>query len=147
MADALHQRTRRQRFIDLGLCAYCGKNPKGRTLACNPCLTKRWRKGEYSREKAQERKLLTFQAYGGIFCKCCGETNPIFLTIDHVNNDGAEHRRKIHGRRDGGNIYSWLKAHRFPPGFQVLCFNCNHGKYLNRGICPHQQNLLALAAS
>ena len=28
----------------------------------------------------------------GRACSCCGETEPAFLTIDHVNNDGAEHR-------------------------------------------------------
>jgi len=25
-----------------------------------------------------------------------------------------------------------------PAGFQVLCFNCNIGKQLNDGTCPHQ---------
>jgi hypothetical protein len=31
-------------------------------------------------------------AYGGR-CACCGEFERDFLTLDHVNNDGAEHRR------------------------------------------------------
>jgi hypothetical protein len=25
----------------------------------------------------------------------------------------------------------------FPAGFQVLCFNCNQGRRLNHGVCPH----------
>lgn len=27
-------------------------------------------------------------------CKCCGETEPIFLTLDHINDDGSAQRRK-----------------------------------------------------
>jgi hypothetical protein len=30
--------------------------------------------------------------------------------------------------------------HRFPAGFQVLCLNCNHGRFRNGGICPHQRS-------
>ncbi len=25
-----------------------------------------------------------------------------------------------------------------PEGFQVLCWNCNLGKYYNGGVCPHR---------
>ena len=64
----------------------------------------------------------------------------IFLTLDHINNDGAEHRREIHGRQTaaGYQTYRWLMRNGFPPGFQVLCANCNHGKRMNGGTCPHQ---------
>jgi hypothetical protein len=34
-------------------------------------------------------------------CACCGETEERFLTIDHINNDGAEHRRKVMGMNGG----------------------------------------------
>jgi hypothetical protein len=75
-------------------------------------------------------------AYGGR-CTCCGETRTLFLNIDHINEDGAEHRRRI---GNGGNhIARWLRAHGYPPGFQVLCWNCNRGKYFNGGTCPHQE--------
>lgn len=79
-------------------------------------------------------KAAAFGAYGGARCSCCGESQPLMLTIDHVNNDGAEHRRRI--RRHG--LYAWLKQQGYPPGYQVLCFNCNVGKHLNDGVCPHQ---------
>jgi RecB family exonuclease len=70
--------------------------------------------------------------YGRI-CACCGETREAFLAIDHVDNDGAEHRRKIGG---GGNaIYLWLEKNGFPDRFQTLCQNCNWAK--SRGGCPH----------
>ena len=79
-------------------------------------------------------------AYGGYECACCGETEKLFLTIDHINNDGAEHRRKITGKRHsaGYHTYIWIVKNGFPEGFQVLCMNCNHGKRMNNGICPHQ---------
>lgn len=76
------------------------------------------------------------RVYGGYRCACCGETEPTFLTLDHVFNDGSAHRKEIGGR--GAQIFKWLRDHGYPAGFQVLCFNCNLGKSLNGGICPHE---------
>jgi hypothetical protein len=86
------------------------------------------------RNKANWQKVKTevVAAYGGK-CGCCGEDNLVFLTIDHVNNDGAAHRREV-GR---SGIYFWLRRKGYPEGFQVLCWNCNMAKAL--GGCPHQQ--------
>jgi len=76
-----------------------------------------------------------FNAYGGPQCNCCSTLVNEFLTIDHINNDGAAHKREIGG--GGIKLYLWLKRKGYPPGFQVLCMNCNFakGKY---GLCPHQ---------
>jgi hypothetical protein len=81
-------------------------------------------------------------AYGGV-CKCCPEDRPDravleFLSIDHMNNDGAAHRRLI----GSGNIYRWLKKNNYPSGFQVLCHGCNLAKAFY-GICPHQKTKLS----
>jgi hypothetical protein len=73
-------------------------------------------------------------AYYGNSCSCCGESLERFLSIDHINNDGATHRKTIRT-----NIYKWLIRHKFPPGFQLLCMNCNFGKAQNGGFCPHQE--------
>jgi hypothetical protein len=89
---------------------------------------------EAARQRFQACKDATYRAYGGYKCVCCGETHPAFLSIDHVNNDGGKHRRSV-GR--GANIYTWLRDNGYPEGFQVLCHNCNHGKHLNGGVCPH----------
>ena len=35
-------------------------------------------------------------------------------------------------------FYLWLKRNNFPPGYQVLCWNCNCGRSINNGICPHK---------
>jgi hypothetical protein len=75
-----------------------------------------------------------FAAYGGRVCACCGETEPRFLTMDHVNNDGHIHRKTS----GATNLYSYLRARKFPEGFQVLCMNCNFGKAQNGGVCPHK---------
>lgn len=77
-----------------------------------------------------------YAAYGGK-CACCGEATEAFLSIDHVNNDGAKMRRAgIH--RAGAQFYQWLRLQGFPEGFQLLCMNCNVGKHRNGGVCPHQ---------
>ncbi len=92
-------------------------------------------------------------AYGGYRCACCGETEPKFLSIDHINNDGAEHRKtisrtlgeiRIVGRPASGtaNLLLWLKRNNYPDGFQVLCMNCNTGKQRNNGVCPHKASSL-----
>lgn len=74
-------------------------------------------------------------AYGRM-CACCGEDNDRFLTIDHVDNNGHEMRKE---HLTGNTFYRWLIRNGFPDGFQILCFNCNIGRALNGGICPHKE--------
>ena len=67
----------------------------------------------------------------------------MFLSLDHANDDGAEHRRTILGGQHKGStsFYAWLKRNNFPQdlGLRVLCFNCNMGRQCNEGVCPHVQ--------
>jgi hypothetical protein len=79
-----------------------------------------------------------FEAYGGYKCNCCGETEPLFLSIDHVDNNGAKERKSGSYAGSGTAFYQWLRKSGFPPGYQVLCMNCNVGKHKNGGVCPHQ---------
>lgn len=51
-----------------------------------------------------------------------------------MNNDGKQHRKLIKKR----SIYEWLRQNKYPNGFQILCFNCNCGKSINKGKCPHE---------
>lgn len=81
----------------------------------------------------------TIMAYGGYVCACCGETEPLFLTLDHINNDGGKFRKKYGFKNHGPKFYKWLRDNGYPSGYQVLCSNCNHGKHRNKGICPHQE--------
>ena len=89
----------------------------------------------YRRKVNSELKVGAFTAYGGR-CSCCGESEPAFLTIDHVDGNGNKHRHEV-GRRGGSDFYRWLKQKHYPGGFQVMCFNCNFAKHL-LGRCPHQ---------
>lgn len=111
-------------------CIRCGRTPLMTKYHCASC-----RKDNHIGMRRVDARIKqeVFAAYGGFVCNCCGETEECFLSIDHINNDGAEHRRRI----GNGNCYRWLRDNGFPPGFQVLCMNCQWGKKL-RGACPHQ---------
>jgi len=68
-------------------------------------------------------------------CACCGETHPAFLTLDHVQNDGAKDRR-LHRHL----LMRRIINEGFPRDkYQVLCWNCNAAKHF-AGACPHQQS-------
>lgn len=82
-------------------------------------------------------KTAVIEAYGGE-CVCCHENILEFLTIDHINNDGAEERRQ-NGKKTGGKLYRWLIANNFPKDkYQILCYNCNCAKGFF-GYCPHNK--------
>ena len=83
-------------------------------------------------------KNQVFAAYGGYKCNCCGENEPMFLSIDHVDNNGAAERKSGLYHGSGTAFYQWLRRSGFPPGYQVLCMNCQFGKHKNGGVCPHQ---------
>jgi hypothetical protein len=78
-------------------------------------------------------------------CDCCGETNITFLTLDHKEK-GSEHRRSLAGRSGQKHMYLWAKQNSYPPMFDVKCFNCNTGRHINGGICPHETERLRLVA-
>lgn len=87
------------------------------------------------RERCRARhrfvRTLVINHYGGK-CACCGEKEYRFLTIDHKNNDGAQHRKTI-----GKTLYYWLYQNGFPKEFQILCWNCNCSRHF-WGKCPHK---------
>ena len=88
------------------------------------------------RERARTRalKLEVLRHYGGPTpkCACCGETHVEFLQIDHINNDGAAHRKRV---GEGTAMYRHLKR-TWPEGYRVLCANCNWSRGIF-GYCPH----------
>lgn len=95
---------------------------------------------QFAREQNYKLKHEVFAAYGNR-CACCGESRPIFLTIEHTNRDGAQHRRAIGG---GGTVmYRFLKKNGFPQsGYALFCMNCNWATRLGQP-CPHQDNAVA----
>lgn len=122
------QKDRRDQRRESGLCTLCGAPIDEKPFKrCKSCRLK-------SRQETQIIKDKTFAAYGGYRCCCCGETEQIFLALDHIHNDGKEFR-KIHG--SGSTLYNWLRKNNYPPIMQPLCHNCNYAK--EHGGCPHQK--------
>lgn len=101
------------------------------------------RRQEREKTKRNQDKLRedVYAAYGGFRCNCCGETERMFLSIDHVHNDGAKERKSGIYKSGGTGFYLWLRKSGFPQGYQVLCMNCQFGKHKNGGVFPHQRKV------
>jgi hypothetical protein len=124
---------KRAKKVRLGYCRACGnKRESKKPTYCVRC---------YSKVKIAikryhtELRMAILAAYGNK-CVCCGQKRIEFLEIDHIAGGGNKHRKLI--RRSGPSMYLWLKQQNFPPGFRVLCINCNMSRALY-GYCPHQK--------
>jgi len=109
--------------------------------ALSVAKTKKWRQAHYSKSldyMLQYRTKLKTQivaGYGGK-CTCCGESEITFLTLEHLNNDGDEHRKQYGG---GSGVYRNVIRRSFPKEYTILCYNCNLAKRGGKQ-CPHQMN-------
>lgn len=135
----------RKKVLLSKVCETCGKTYYQKRYSSGPDNTFKNRRfcsrkcfGQsirVSEDIKKRRRKTVIVAYGGK-CVCCGESDWHFLTLDHINNDGAEHRKKIGQSR----LYIWAEQNNYPSTLQVLCFNCNMAKGLY-GICPHKKDL------
>lgn len=157
----------RNKGMAAGNCEGCGKkftrHSPGRThcAACRPAVTKPCARcgkafvgsmeqrrycspecrdaalDEKRKEARRKERLDVLRVYGGETpaCVCCGEQILVFLALDHINGGGHAQRQET----GGGGFYSWLRRHNYPEGFRVLCHNCNLGRQINGGTCPHQE--------
>jgi hypothetical protein len=88
-------------------------------------------------------KVEVMTHYSGGVPRCACPKCPLpmkdirFLTLDHVDGGGAEHRSSVGG--SSTRLYAWAKKNNYPLILQVLCFDCNCGKNTNGGICPHME--------
>jgi hypothetical protein len=120
----------RERYLELSrkrLALWRSKNP-GRNV-------------ELARVHKVRVRHEALMAYGGYACACCGITTPEFLSLDHIGGRRASgHPRGLTGTK----LYALLRREGWPPGFRVLCHNCNQaiGTY---GTCPHKKNTALLA--
>lgn len=141
----------------LGMCSACYQrsgssratcHPERRLRAdglCNACYGKRKydEDPELYRARAREHQSRTrarlraelLAAYGGrCVCPRCPETNPDFLTLEHINGGGRAHRKEV-----GSHSYADLRRRGWPQdGYTLLCWNCNAGSRFT-GICPHMK--------
>jgi len=135
-------------------CARCGsvrlakhfnpdpRNRSGLDSYCRECSSRYvhdyYERNPNAKKDSNRRHYATvrnkvFDHYGWV-CSCCGETEPFFLTTDHVNGNGGGHDRLLRGYA----MYKAIIDAGFPDDFQILCFNCNCGRYRNGGTCPHK---------
>lgn len=151
-----------------GVCTRCGaRPPERRTRLCQPCLDywHEWRRRPGSADSLREsnrkwmdkdrvafldrhrqtcakarakRKALIVSRYGGK-CACCGEKEPAFLLVDHINENGSEDREMFDGKKKrGGDVfYRRVIALEYPDHLQLLCYNCHAAKNIQGG-CPHK---------
>ena len=66
-------------------------------------------------------------------CKCCGEKIQEFLQVDHKFGGGYKAYKTIY--QSGVHEDAFFN----PIKYQTLCANCNLGKHINGGKCPHVQ--------
>ena len=129
-----YAKTRLEKLKTRGMCTRCLIEPTldGHAL-CRKCL-------DEGKLQAEKIKLEVFKHYSGDeipYCACCGENNYEFLTVDHIDGGGAQHRRE-NGYHPGNSTYSWILKNNFPEGFRILCWNCNSSRGVY-GYCPHEK--------
>ncbi len=105
------------------------------------------RKSEHDRNQRLKLFLMIHYGKGKAECVHCGFSDMDGLTLDHINNDGAAHRRQIlkgkHGCKD---FYRWVKRNNYPSGLQTLCSNCQSIKKARPNeFMPKQTAQLVLA--
>ncbi len=76
-----------------------------------------------NRKARNSRKAKVFDHYGRI-CELCGFDDMRALTIDHIDQDGANHKAASGIRLAGDHLRRWLIRNKFPGGFRTLCCNC-----------------------
>jgi len=105
--------------------------PRARRLAAGTMIVARQRLVGSNYRKRLRGEMIG--AYGGK-CSCCAETIQEFLTLEHLEGGGREHRRNV-GYNGQAQLVD-LKRQGWPSGYTILCLNCNIAKG-RHGTCPH----------
>lgn len=126
--------------MELRLCLKCGENKEEKNFPLTSDKIHRDRTCYSCRGKKERAKLKLdmIKALGGK-CECCGESHLYFLTLDHRNNNGPEHREKFNEQQ----IYRLARRENFDKSkWQLLCMNCNFAKGHFKE-CPHRLGITA----
>lgn len=90
----------------------------------------------YAKQLAKQKSDRThtrekvLSAYGGK-CRCCGEKNKEFLTVDHIDRDG-----RLHRMQGTLSAYKDMLKNIDHKKYRILCMNCNWAIRYG-AICPH----------
>lgn len=112
------------------LCPKCRLPLPSNKSQCAKCLQ---RQIDRARLRRKETKLFVVGWFGGK-CGDCAETDIRTLSLDHVDNDGAAHRRLLNGTiRVWKHVEKEIKALGKPShNLQLLCLNCHAKKTWER---------------
>ncbi len=136
---ARYNKERSERLRKEGRCLCCAKEPVAIGRGNKPvryCFMCRERVFEDMKSIRAVIKTEVLSHYGKQSkLQCCWPgcevLDPDMLTIDHIDNSGAEARRK--DKNNGGaTLYARLKRQSYPDGFQTLCHNHQWKKELMR---------------
>ena len=126
-----------KKAIREGVCPGHTKNKvvKGHKI-CQQCIN--YHK-EHDKNRHKHKKDIVIKHLGNA-CTCCGENKSEFLTLSHINDDGAEDR-KLRGGTTGIYNYLYLLIHDkkeiLKNKYEIKCYNCNLGAATNNKTCPH----------
>lgn len=134
--EFLKEKKRQYRSTEKAILAH-RRYEKGRWHKMKPAS--RAKKIASVNRRRKQYRIAAVMKYGGR-CNCCGESLIEFLCVDHVHNDGKVDRQT----RQNNELIVWMIRNPVDPRYQVLCYNCNMGKVINKGICPHQREVLRL---
>ena len=98
------------------------------------------RKNDMRQITRLKHRLEMIAAYGG-HCTWCNEEHPLFLTLDHINNNGSIDQK-------GAGFYQELKQLGYPGNgtqLQLLCHNCNALKEYTHNRA-HKSEIIKLEA-
>lgn len=94
---------------------------------------------KYQRQNFWKRfNIIKHYSSGTFKCKCCGESDYRFLQIDHINENGGDHRKTV------SCTITDIINKKYPEEYQILCINCNYAKSKNNGVCPHKDKPIDL---
>jgi hypothetical protein len=110
----------------------------GFTTACKLCCNADRSLSGSLQRREQRMAVLKHYSNGTLQCACCGIGHHEFLTLDHVNENGREHRESIREP-----LYRFLFRNNFPAdvALRVLCWSCNQARSWYRG-CPHERAII-----
>lgn len=112
-------------------------------------LKKKIYNAEFNRQHKEDRKCKTLSvkvmffnliSNGNIRCECCGIDDIDFLTLDHIQNDGAKEKKELSNGQGGEWLYAKIMKKEYilsSERYRILCFNCNSARGA-MGICPHE---------
>lgn len=123
------KRLRKKGGIDFYIWLKKNGFPAGYQVLCYNCnWLKRYKNNDTIRSRYSRRIKLDILSHyinsnRRIECSLCGEKRLELLTIDHIHGGGHREQQRI-GLK-GTEYYRHLSQLRYPPGFRILCMNCN----------------------